>query len=75
MTDKPKPKDVVYTPDNVARDMVQFFKPSGRILEPSKGEGVFLKYLPGADWYEITEGKDFFNYNDNYINARISRDV
>lgn len=40
------PKDVVYTPDWVADDMVSFFQPSGKILEPSKGEGVFLKYLP-----------------------------
>jgi hypothetical protein len=28
------PQDVVYTPDWVARDMVEYFKPSGRILEP-----------------------------------------
>ena len=36
------PDDVVYTPDWVAKDMVEFFKPSGRILEPCKGDGVFL---------------------------------
>jgi hypothetical protein len=55
------PGDVVYTPDWVARDMVEFFKPSGRILEPCKGDGVFLKYLPPhAEWCEIQEGRDFF---------------
>jgi len=53
-------KDIVYTPDWVARDMVEFFKPSGHILEPSSGDGAFLKYLPGADWCEIEEGRDFF---------------
>ncbi len=43
------PRDVVYTPDDVARDVVAFFKPTGKILEPSAGKGAFLKYLPGAD--------------------------
>lgn len=40
-------KDIVYAPDWVARDMVEFFRPS--ILEPCKGDGVFLKYLPAAE--------------------------
>ena len=53
-------KDVVYTPDWVARDMVDFFKPTGRILEPACGDGAILKYLPGADWCEIEKGRDFF---------------
>jgi len=55
-------KDVVYTPDWVARDMVDFFKPTGRILEPAAGDGAILKYLPGADWCEIEQGRDFFSY-------------
>jgi hypothetical protein len=59
-------KDVVYTPDWVARDMVEFFKPSGRILEPSCGDGAFLKYLPGADWCEIEKGRDFFACQEKY---------
>lgn len=54
-------RDVVYTPDAVARDVVAFFKPSGRILEPSAGDGAFLKYLPdGTAWCEIEKGRDFF---------------
>ena len=57
-------KDVVYTPDWVARDMVEFFQPSGRILDPCKGNGVFLNYLPGAEWCEIQDGKDFFAWNE-----------
>ena len=55
--------DVVYTPEWVAQDMVEFFKPSGRILEPCKGDGVFLKYLESAEWCEIQEGKDFFAWS------------
>lgn len=57
------PDDVVYTPEWVARDMVEFFQPSGTILDPCKGEGVFLKYLPpNTLWCEITEGRDFFKF-------------
>jgi len=59
-------KDVVYTPDWVARDMVEFFKPSGKILEPCAGDGAFLKYLPGADWREIEKGRDFFAQTEYY---------
>lgn len=55
-------KDVVYTPEWVAADMVSFFKPSGRILEPCKGDGVFLKYMPTAEYCEIAEKKDFFQW-------------
>ncbi len=40
------PKDIVYTPEDVAKDIVSFYKPSGKVLDPCKGEGVFLKYLP-----------------------------
>jgi hypothetical protein len=55
------PRDIVYTPDWVARDMVEYFKPSGRILEPSCGDGVFLRHLPPeTDWCEIEQGRDFY---------------
>jgi hypothetical protein len=55
--------DIVYTPDWVARDMVEFFKPTGRILEPCRGSGAFMRFLPtGTDWCEITEGRDFFHW-------------
>jgi hypothetical protein len=59
-------KDVVYTPDWVARDMVEYFKPSGRILEPCAGDGAFLKYLPNADWCEIEMGRDFYAIKEHY---------
>jgi hypothetical protein len=57
--------DVVYTPDWCAADMVRHFKPFGRILEPCKGGGAFLRYLPeSCDWCEIAEGRDFFDWRD-----------
>ena len=58
------PKDVVYTSDEIACQIVEHFKPSGRILEPAKGDGVFLKYLPNAEYCEIAEGKDFFAWHE-----------
>lgn len=61
------PGDVVYTPDWVAKDMVDFFKPTGRILEPCAGDGVFLKYLPPeTEWCEIEKGRDFFGCRDRF---------
>ena len=59
------PGDIVYTPDWVARDMVDYFKPSGRILEPSCGDGAFLRHLPAnTEWCEIEKGRDFFTWHD-----------
>lgn len=57
-------KDVVYTPDAMACEIVDFFKPTGKILEPCKGDGAFMRYLPFfTEWCEIAEGKDFFLWN------------
>ncbi len=58
-----EPNDVVYTPDHVARDIVDYFSPTGRCLDPCSGDGVFLRHLPpGSDWCEIRKSKDFFDY-------------
>ena len=56
--------DKVYTPDDVAEDIVRFFAPTGSILEPCKGGGAFLKHLPTDTlWCEIDEGVDFFDFD------------
>lgn len=55
-----KTGDIVYTPRWVAKDMVEHFAPKGAVLEPCKGKGVFMEFLPGASWCEIAEGRDFF---------------
>ncbi len=57
------PSDVVYTPSWLAQDMVEFFNPVGSILEPCAGDGVFLNFLPSAQWCEIEKGRDFFAWN------------
>ena len=60
---EPIQSDVVYTPDDVARDVVSFFRPSGVVLDPCKGAGAFLQYMPNAEWCEIRDGKDFFAWD------------
>ncbi len=57
------PADIVYTPNYVAKNIVDFLQPYGLCLDPCKGDGAFYNYLPkGAEYCEIREGKDFFNY-------------
>ena len=56
--------DRVYTPDWCAADMVAHFAPTGRKLEPFKGTGVFLRYMPDAAWCEIDENRNFFDWHD-----------
>ncbi len=54
--------DVVQTPLHLAKRIVEHFNPSGRILEPCRGQGHFHRYLKDAEWCEISEGVDFFDY-------------
>jgi hypothetical protein len=54
--------DDIQTPVELAERIVKYFKPKGRILEPCAGEGHFLQHLPGADWCEIKQGRDFLSY-------------
>jgi hypothetical protein len=56
--------DVVFTPIDVAKDVVQWFQPYGKVLDPCKGNGAFLQFMPGADWCEIREGRDFFAWTE-----------
>jgi len=58
--------DVVMTPLSLSKQIVEHFEPIGKILEPCCGDGSFLKYLPNADWCEITKGKDFFDCKNKY---------
>ncbi len=56
------PADVVLTPEWCAMDIVRWFKPSGSMLDPCRGMGVFHDLMPGADYCEIVEGIDFFEW-------------
>lgn len=65
-----KREDCVQTPIEVATLIVNHFRPSGKVLEPCKGDGNFLKAIGGYGqnvstlWCEILEGKDFFTFNE-----------
>lgn len=59
-----KSDDVVMTPIDLAERLVKHFQPKGKGLEPCKGTGNILRFLDNADWCEIAEGKDFFDYNE-----------
>jgi hypothetical protein len=63
--DKPVfPADIVYTPNGVAKHIVNFLNPSGLCLDPCKGDGAFYNYLPdGKQYCEIMEGSDFLLYS------------
>ncbi len=59
------PNDVVFTPDWLAKKIVEMFPIQGKVLEPCKGEGAFLKYLPtDTDWCEIADGKNYYDYKE-----------
>lgn len=57
--------DVVMTPIELSKKLVEHFKPKGKGLEPCCGCGNILKFLPhDTEWCEISKGKDFFDYNN-----------
>ena len=54
-------KDVVYTPQELARDMVAHFQPNCVCLDPCMGDGTFYNLFPaGREWCEIEKGRDFY---------------
>ena len=61
--------DVIYTPLPVALKMIDMcdIHENDKILDPSKGGGVFYNNFPNnciKDYCEISEGIDFFNYTE-----------
>lgn len=58
------PADVVFTPYQVSKQIVEYLNPSGFCLDPCRGDGAFHQFLPiGSDYCELSEGTDFFDYN------------
>lgn len=58
-------KDIVMTPEWLAKEIIEHFNPSGVILDPCRGEGAFYDNFPGNnnEWCELGEGVDFLTYN------------
>lgn len=55
--------DSVMTPPRIAEAIVSHYRPFGLSLEPCRGTGNIYALLPSPkDWCEITEGRDFFDY-------------
>lgn len=59
-----KSDDVVMTPEELAIKLINHFKPQGKGLEPCRGTGNIWRNLDNADWCEIAEDKDFFDYKE-----------
>ena len=58
-------KDIVYTPQDLALDMIRYFSPTGVCLDPCSGNGAFFDHLPeGSEWCDIANGRDFYAWND-----------
>ncbi len=61
--------DVVYTPREIARQMIGFYNltEDDRVLDPCAGDGSFFdqypKHILGKYRMEITEGLDFFDWD------------
>lgn len=64
---EPNPSDIVYTPDYVSKEIINWLNPCGKCLDPCKGDGAFYKYLPADSKYcEINEGTDFLYHKGSY---------
>ena len=61
---KVTPNDLIMTKPETAKFIIDYFKPTGKILEPCRGRGSFYDQFEGdKDWCEIKKGKDFLDYN------------
>jgi hypothetical protein len=57
--------DIVFTPPRLAKEVIDHFAPTGKVLDPCRGNGAFYNQFPEScekDWCEITEGRSFFYY-------------
>ena len=57
--------DTVYTNKKTADWIIDYFNPSGSILEPSAGRDVFFNQFKNVEKYrcEIRDGVDFFDWD------------
>lgn len=63
-----KPNDVFLTPMTLVLKAIEMsnITPEMRVLDPCKATGNFYNNLPtcNKEWCEITDGKDFFDFNE-----------
>jgi len=59
--------DIHYTKPEVSKFIIDYFSPTGKVLEPFKGGGAFYDHLPkGTSWAEIDDGIDFFKIKSQF---------
>ncbi len=59
--------DLVYTPPELAKTIIDNFPIAGKVLDPARGVGAFYDQFPSEvhkDWCEISEGRDFYSYTN-----------
>ena len=59
-------KDIVMTPEYLAKEIIEHYNPIGRILDPCRATGAFYDNFntDDKDWCELAEEKDFLEYNE-----------
>jgi len=65
------PNDIFYTPEKLAKFLIEMvnIEPNHVICDPFKGKGAFFNNFPVDNekhWFEIAEGKDFFENTKLY---------
>ena len=60
--------DLIMTPPELARRIVDYYAPRGRLLDPCRGQGAFynamLSHSDDVRWCEVAEGRNFFTYRE-----------
>jgi hypothetical protein len=67
LTTELKPNDKIFTPLNIAKEIIAMFDLQGTVLDAFMGNGAFYNQYPNnvkKDWCEIDKGKDFFKYTE-----------
>lgn len=61
-----EPSDIVYTPEHISKQIINYLNPKGTCLDPCKGDGAFYNFLPtkNRQYCEVREGKDFFDFKN-----------
>ena len=57
-------KDIVYTPRELALNIIDHYHPTGKVLDPCKGDGAFSDQIADCLWCEIELGSDFMDWTD-----------
>lgn len=60
--------DIVYTPRDLAKKIIDHFPLSGRVLDPCRGGGAFFDQFPDTLdrlWCEVEDGHDFFDWAEH----------